>query len=66
MPDEPIVYGLYESFAASATVDLRSVAIYHHQFVARDDAHAMTLAREKSNGIIDVKVTRLMDVRPMS
>lgn len=64
MPDKPPVYGLYEVFGATATTDLLDCRIYHDVIVARDDAHAVELARKRSNGIQPLAITRKSDVYP--
>lgn len=62
-PDS-LVYGLYECYAATATVDLQNNHIYHDLLISRDDEHAVAEARRKSSMQV-VKVTRIMDVVPV-
>jgi hypothetical protein len=64
MADTPVVYGLYEVFGATATADLLDNRIYHDLLVARDDAHAVELARKRSGGIQHLSITRKSDVYP--
>jgi hypothetical protein len=63
MPDTPLVYSLYEAFGARCNETLTSAQIVHHQFIARDDEHARQLARERSEGMTDIEIRRVMDVR---
>lgn len=65
MPDKPetLVYGLYEAYGAQCNEALSNNRIFHHLFVERDDDAAMAEAIAKSDGMIDVKVTRIMDVQ---
>lgn len=53
MPDELLVYALYESFAATCDVNLTRIQIWHDHFVARNDEEALAIGRQKS-GQLDV------------
>lgn len=63
MPDEPLIYGLYESFSATCDVNLTRVDIHHDHFVARNDEHALEIGRQKARQL-DVTVRRVCPVRP--
>jgi hypothetical protein len=61
MPDEPLVYGLYECYAATTDANLQNIHISHDHFVARNDVDALVEGRKRCAGARYVDVRRICD-----